>query len=150
MGRDHAVPIVVGECSSAGIDCTASLGAAAALQSYTCCAGELFFPVTWPFHAPRLTCIAQLCCSTNPPLAGPNTLLGLARGTFDRSALLARLVPAYVQLLGELAALGVPEVQVSSSQMGWVVNRHNRQQGSSCHTMDAIPPLVLNCLVTSR
>ena len=148
VGRDHAVPIVVGECSSADIHCTASLGALAALPAYTRCAGKLVFPVTWPFHAPRLTCIAQLCCSSNPLLAGPNTLLGLARGTFDRSALLARLVPAYVQLLRELAALGVPEVQVSGSQMGWVANRHSRQQGSSCHTMGAIPPLVLSWYVS--
>lgn len=51
----------------------------------------------------------------SPPAAGPSTLLGLARGSFDRSSLLARLAPAYAQLLRQLAELGVPEVQVGEA-----------------------------------
>ncbi|EFN57923.1 hypothetical protein CHLNCDRAFT_141995 [Chlorella variabilis] len=47
-----------------------------------------------------------------PMVVGPSTLLGLARGSFDRSSLLARLAPAYAQLLRQLAELGVPEVQI--------------------------------------
>lgn len=38
----------------------------------------------------------------------------MARGAFDASQLVARLVPAYVQALQQLKALGVPEVQVQS------------------------------------
>lgn len=55
------------------------------------------------------------CPALSPllPLAGPNTLVGLACGEFDRSTLVARLVPAYAQLLSALGALGVPEVQAS-------------------------------------
>lgn len=56
-------------------------------------------------------------CALMPPVvcaapAGPGTLVCLARGEFDRSALMARLAPAYAQLLQQLGALGVPEVQV--------------------------------------
>lgn len=49
-----------------------------------------------------------------PILIGPITLVSLARypeGT-DASALVGALLPAYVEVLGRLKALGVPEVQV--------------------------------------
>ncbi|PSC76117.1 5-methyltetrahydropteroyltriglutamate-homoc ysteine s-methyltransferase isoform A [Micractinium conductrix] len=49
--------------------------------------------------------------SAVPIVVGPCTLVGLARGEFDRSEMVARLAPAYAQLLRDLAALGVPEVQ---------------------------------------
>ena len=71
-------------------------------------------PTLWPpppAPSPSLPRSPILC-------AGPNTLVGLARGTFDRAALVARLVPAYAQLLRELAAMGVPEVQASAAQGG--------------------------------
>lgn len=47
-----------------------------------------------------------------PGTAGPVTLACLARGDFDRSAMVARLAPAYAALLRQLAQRGVPEVQV--------------------------------------
>nr|BAU71146.1 METE; cobalamin-independent methionine synthase [Parachlorella kessleri] len=45
-----------------------------------------------------------------PILLGPNTLVGLAKGDFARSEVVARLVPAYRQLLETLKGLGVPEI----------------------------------------
>jgi 5-methyltetrahydropteroyltriglutamate--homocysteine methyltransferase len=47
-----------------------------------------------------------------PILLGPVTLVALARGEFDHSAMVARLVPAYTEALEALGELGVPEVQV--------------------------------------
>lgn len=47
-----------------------------------------------------------------PILVGPVTLVALSRGLFDRDAMVARLVPAYVDVLKKLKELGVPEVQV--------------------------------------
>eukprot|EP00208_Stichococcus_sp_RCC1054_P007050 CAMPEP_0206136888 /NCGR_PEP_ID=MMETSP1473-20131121/2104_1 /ASSEMBLY_ACC=CAM_ASM_001109 /TAXON_ID=1461547 /ORGANISM="Stichococcus sp, Strain RCC1054" /LENGTH=757 /DNA_ID=CAMNT_0053529723 /DNA_START=157 /DNA_END=2430 /DNA_ORIENTATION=- len=49
-----------------------------------------------------------------PIILGPNTLVGLATVAegVSRSDLVARLVPAYVDLLQQLKELGVPEVQV--------------------------------------
>ena len=58
---------------------------------------------TWLF-----ACSAWLC---RP--AGPNTVVGLAvRKGVSRSDLVARLVPAYVDLRKQLKGLGVPEVQL--------------------------------------
>ncbi|KAK9829533.1 hypothetical protein WJX72_006351 [[Myrmecia] bisecta] len=50
--------------------------------------------------------------SAVPMIVGPNTLVGLATGKADRKAAVQRLLPAYVALLKELKALGVPEVQL--------------------------------------
>lgn len=47
-----------------------------------------------------------------PILIGPNTFAHLATGSFDQSAIVKKLVPHYVDALKQLAALGVPEVQV--------------------------------------
>lgn len=56
--------------------------------------------------------LVELLSETPVMIAGPNTIVGLSRGTFDRSAMVARLVPAYVAALQALKELGVPEVQV--------------------------------------
>lgn len=42
----------------------------------------------------------------------------LARGDFDRAAMVARLAPAYAALLRQLAQRGVPEVQVWAPAQG--------------------------------
>lgn len=47
-----------------------------------------------------------------PVLVGPLTLVAIAKGDFDKSEMTQRLVPAYVEALQALLALGVPEVQV--------------------------------------
>ncbi|KAL4447714.1 hypothetical protein ABPG75_004933 [Micractinium tetrahymenae] len=47
-----------------------------------------------------------------PMVVGPVTLACLARGDFDRSAMVARLAPAYAALLRQLVQRGVPEVQI--------------------------------------
>lgn len=57
-----------------------------------------------------LTCVLSHPCLLHR--SGPLTLVSLSRGSFDRSALIARLVPAYVDAIKQLAQLGVPEVQV--------------------------------------
>lgn len=131
MGRDRAVPIVVGECSDYQLRDGSEAGlppASAAVWSgpssrlphspvvfQYACANSSLHTVWQPSRSTRSTPpLAHVAHPTSPTTpAGPNTLLGLARGTFDRPALLARLVPAYVQLLRELVALGVPDVQVS-------------------------------------
>ena len=124
VGRDRAVPIVVGEWSLA---CTmlpsipvqpAALGCFPALRSSCHVATKPLARCRYAIAASTCTTHPTHQCPTSLPPAGANTLLGLARGTFDRAALLARLVPAYVQLLRELTALGVPEVQVSGSRVG--------------------------------
>lgn len=47
-----------------------------------------------------------------PLLVGPLTFVALSHGEFNASEITKRLVPAYVEVLNELAKLGVPEVQV--------------------------------------
>jgi 5-methyltetrahydropteroyltriglutamate--homocysteine methyltransferase len=51
------------------------------------------------------------------PCPGPNTLVGLAKpadasAPFDHDAAIKALLPAYIDLLTNLKALGVPEVQM--------------------------------------
>lgn len=50
-----------------------------------------------------------------PILMGPNTIIGLAKGYFDHSEMLHKIIPAYVEVLHQLKDLGVAEVQVSVS-----------------------------------
>lgn len=47
-----------------------------------------------------------------PMLVGPCTLVSVSRGSFNRSAFIAKLLPAYAQALAQLKAMGVPEVQI--------------------------------------
>lgn len=47
-----------------------------------------------------------------PMVVGPLTLVSLAKGDFDRAEMVAALIPAYINLLEELRAVNVPEVQV--------------------------------------
>ena len=48
-----------------------------------------------------------------PYVAGPNTLVGLAKKDGIKSTeLIKRLLPAYSQILSELKSLGVTEVQI--------------------------------------
>ena len=57
--------------------------------------------------------LAQLSRLLSVPYAGPNTLVGLAKKEgISRTDLVKRLLPAYSQVLKELKALGVPEVQI--------------------------------------
>ena len=71
--------------------------------------------------SPQLLCKVCICqcaayhaCIADMLASGPNTLVGLAKGdnkgTYDRSALIRKLVPTYVSLLEQLKSLGVPEV----------------------------------------
>jgi hypothetical protein len=48
---------------------------------------------------------------------GPLSFVHLAKGEFDRSEMIARLIPAYVDFLEQLGKLGVPEVQVLNSTL---------------------------------
>ena len=58
-------------------------------------------------------CNTQMVLHIHDGLAGPNTLVGLAKKEGIKSTeLVKRLLPAYSQILSELKSLGVTEVQV--------------------------------------
>ncbi len=56
-----------------------------------------------------------------PMVVGPVSVVALARGEFDRAAMVTRLAPAYADLLAQLAELGVPEVQVIERRLRWLL-----------------------------
>lgn len=58
-------------------------------------------------------CTASMKHLSSHGLAGPNTLIGLAKKDGIKSSeLVKRLLPAYSQILKELKSLGVTEVQI--------------------------------------
>lgn len=70
--------------------------------------------------------------------------MGLAKGSFNRSELVRRLVPAYAELLAELKGMGVPEVQASMCVRVWLWGR--RGLGSGQGLVKVWEPLVWGSL----
>lgn len=62
-----------------------------------------------------------------PMVIGPLTLVSLAKGDFNRSEMINRLVPCYIELLVQLQQLQVPEVQVWKQKMAFYFLHHYRR-----------------------
>lgn len=83
-----------------------------------------------------------------PILFGPLSFVALARGTFDSSEMVKRLLGAYVEVLTQLKLMGVPEVQVVYLFMSRYIKNNNTNLmcivQSSKHA--SLPPLPLSPL----
>ena len=125
VGKERAVPILLGEVACLPARWAAQLDACVAAAGWPApgcrlVPGSRVHPLPacwlatqadWPTSLESCQ-VADALPPHRAPCAGPNTLVGLARGEFDRSQLVGRVVPAYRSLLDQLRTLGVPEVQV--------------------------------------